>query len=449
MSSEELRKAEKDFSATLDEQFPLIEKLPDYKNAVDRYLVLEKQIRQSLDLPLSKRIIAKIVDTLVDHGDWAYLDELVVVLAKKHGQLKAAIQVMVQHVISHFDRLSHDDPEQLQTKIHIIETIRTVTDKKIFAEVERAQVSRVLAEIYLAQDNLDLACEILCDLQVETYLMMPFPTKVEYILQQVDLTLRRHDYAQARVLLRKILIKTLKNYPEADKHKETYFGYLLQLDKHAQDYVEVVRHLLLLAEIPAVKELLAYTELLVLIVYYVVLAPHDNLQADLLHSVKANAAVAKHVPSKVFRLLELFTNTELIQGEALEKEYEPEFAQLPVFADDANRKNLQKRVVEHNLRIVNKYYLCIHMLRLLHLLHLDEAATEAYVSDMVNAGMITAKINRPQGIIKFDKHGALGESVNDLLNAWIYDVDSLLEEVDSIGHLINKEEMMHGIKQKS
>ena len=39
MSREDPIKAEKDFSATLDEQFPLIEKISDYKQALDKYLV--------------------------------------------------------------------------------------------------------------------------------------------------------------------------------------------------------------------------------------------------------------------------------------------------------------------------------------------------------------------------------------------------------------------------
>lgn len=455
-------KAEKDFSATLNEQIPIIEQLPDYKQAIDKYLVLEKQIRQSSDLPLSKRVLAKIVDTLVANNDWTYLDELITILLKKHGQLKTSIQFMIQNVISHLSKLDNDNLSELDTKVKVIETIRTVTDKKIFVEVERAEVSKLLSEIYLTKKNdLDKATEILCDLQVETYSLMPFETKIEYILDQIKLTLQKKDYAQAKVLSRKVLLKTLKGFDKADEYKATYLNYLLEISKYENDYILIVKNSLLLIEIPLVKDSADFKNLLVSIVYYIILSPYDNFQSDLIHKVKANPVFSKNVDSKIFNLLEIFTTNELIQSESIEKDYRSEyFSKSDVFADnEENTKNLQKRIIEHNLRIINKYYSFIKLERLAYLLQLEPLKAESYVSEMVNNGMISAKINRPQGIIKFEKlqHGnAAGalqvssnsENINELLNSWIYDVDKLLEEVDSIGHLINKEKMMYGIKQK-
>ena len=192
MSREDPIKAEKDFSATLDEQFPLIEKISDYKQALDKYLVLEKQTRQSSDLASSKRVLNKIVTTLVDNNDWEYLNDLITILSKKHGQLKSSIQAFIKDVIDNLDKLDENNKQQLELKMKLIETIRTVTDKKIFVEVERAIVSRQLAKIYLNKLNdLDKAVEILCDLQVETYSLMPFSDKIEYILEQIQLTLQR------------------------------------------------------------------------------------------------------------------------------------------------------------------------------------------------------------------------------------------------------------------
>lgn len=462
MSREDPLKAEKDFSATLNEQIPIIEALPDYKQAIDKYLVLEKQIRQSSDLALSKRILTKIVDTLVAQNDWDYLDELITVLSKKHGQLKTSIQTMIQNVIDKLAQLDNEKPEELETKIKIIETIRTVTDKKIFVEVERAQVSKLLADIYLTKKNdLDKATEILCDLQVETYSLMLFDTKIEYILDQIKLTLQKKDYAQAKVLSRKILLKTLKNFDKAEEYKATYLGYLLEISKYENDYILIVKNSLLLIEIPLVKESEDYKTLLVSIVYYIVLSTYDNFQSDLIHKIKANPVFSKNVDAKIFKLLEIFTTNELIQSETIEKQYRSEyFSKSEVFANnDVNNENLLKRIIEHNLRIVNKYYSFIKLDRLAFLLQLEPLQAETYVSEMVNKGMIGAKINRPQGIIKFEKlqHGTAAgstkvssnsENINELLDNWIYDVDKLLEEVDSIGHLINKEKMMYGIKQK-
>lgn len=460
MSREDPLKAEKDFSATLDEQFPIIEKLPDYKQAIDKYLVLEKQIRQSSDLALSKRVLTKVVDTLVEHKDWTYLDELITVLSKKHGQLKTSIQTMIQNVISKLPQLDNDNDADLQTKMTLIETIRTVTDKKIFVEVERAEVSRILSDIYLIKKNdMDKATDILCDLQVETYLLMLFETKIDYILDQIKLTLQKKDYAQAKVLSRKILLKTLKNFDKADQFKATYLDYLLQINKHENDYIQIVKNLLLLIEIPLVKESPEYKDLLVSVVYYIILSSYDNFQSDLIHKIKANPVFSKNVDPVIFKLLEIFTTNELIQAEVINNDYREYFAKSSVFSSEENTKNLQRRIIEHNLRIINKYYSFIQLDRLAFLLQVDAKEAERYVSEMVNNGMILAKINRPKGLIKFEKlqHGTAAgamnvssnsENINELLDNWIYDVDKLLEEVDSIGHLINKEKMMYGIKQK-
>lgn len=451
MSREDPPKAEKDFSATINEQLPILEKLP-YKEAVEKYLVLEKQIRQSSDLPLSKRIVARIVETLVENDDWSTLDELVTVLSKKHGQMKTTIQVLVQQVISNLNRLSNDNSAQLKQKITLIETIRTVTDKKIFVEVERAEVSHLLSDIYLAQGDLDRATEILCDLQVETYLMMAFGTKVDYILQQIALTLKKHDYAQAKVLSRKILLKTLQNFPKAEEYKAMYLRYLLQINAYEKDYITSVKNTLLLIELPAVKESSDYKDLLVSIVYSIILSPYDNYQLDLINKIKRNSVFSKNVGLKNFQLLDIFTTNEIIRWGQLENDYRDHFAQSPLFVSEDTTKDLKKRVIEHNLRIISQYYSEIELCRVALLLQLDVAEAEANISALVNQGMIAGKINRPRGIVRFEKSSEVGtgsEDMNELLNDWIYDIDKLLEEVDSIGHLINKEEMMYGIKQKA
>lgn len=460
MSREDPIKAEKDFSATLDEQFPLIEKLADYKQALDKYLVLEKQTRQSSDLQSSKRVLARIVSTLIDNEDWEYLNDLITILSKKHGQLKSSIQGFISQVIDNLDKLNESHKKELDLKIKIIETIRTVTDKKIFVEVERAVVSRKLAEIYLEKFNdLDKAVDILCDLQVETYSLMPFSDKIEYILQQIKLTLQKGDFNQARILSRKILLKSLKNFDKADEFKSIYLKYLIEINVFDYDYVSIVKNLLLLLDIPLVKESKdEYNNYLVEIIYYIILSPYDPHQNDLINQIKQNPIFSKNVDSKIFKLLDIFTTNELIHWSNIESLYKQYFDQSTIFQNERNFKNLQKRIIEHNLRIINKFYQFIKLDRLAYLLQLSHDESEQYVSELVNQGMISAKINRPQGIIKFDKtksqaasngsSQAADHNINVLLNDWCYDIDKLLEEVDSIGHLINKEEMMHGIKQK-
>lgn len=54
------------------------------------------------------------------------LNEQVLLLSKKHGQLKQATTKMVQVVMGFLD-----DTRDLETKLSVIETLRTVTEGKV------------------------------------------------------------------------------------------------------------------------------------------------------------------------------------------------------------------------------------------------------------------------------------------------------------------------------
>lgn len=58
-------------------------------------------------------------------GDWSLLNEQVLLLSKKHGQLKQAVTKMVQVVMEFLDEI-----EKLDTKLTVIDTLRTVTEGK-------------------------------------------------------------------------------------------------------------------------------------------------------------------------------------------------------------------------------------------------------------------------------------------------------------------------------
>lgn len=108
-------------------------------------------------------------------------------------------------------------------------------------------------------------------------------------------------------------------------------------------------------------------------------------------------------------------------------------------------EDLRKRVIEHNVRVVAKYYTRIRMPRLCQLLNLTEDETEKYISDLVTAKTIYAKIDRPARIISFAKP----RDADDVLNEWSGNMKSLLGLLERIDHLITKEEMMARIAPKA
>lgn len=82
-------------------------------------------------------------------------------LAKKHGQLKQAIVSMVQECMNHMSKVA-----DLEVEVKIIESLRLVTEGKIYAEVERARLTRRLAKIKEDSGNVEEAASILQELQV-------------------------------------------------------------------------------------------------------------------------------------------------------------------------------------------------------------------------------------------------------------------------------------------
>jgi len=129
--------------------------------------------------------------------------------------------------------------------------------------------------------------------------------------------------------------------------------------------------------------------------------------------------------------------------------YGPELRSTDVFAVGSPKSeqrwaDLRKRVIEHNVRIVAKYYTRIKMDRLKVLLDLDEDETESYLSQLVTQKTVYAKIDRPARIVSFAKP----RDANDVLNEWSGNMKSLLGLLERIDHLITKEEMMANIQPK-
>lgn len=186
------------------------------------------------------------------------------------------------------------------------------------------------------------------------------------------------------------------------------------------------------------------------IIYYVILAPYDNEQSDLLHRVHSDTR-NNQIPLDA-QLLKLFTVPELMRWPEVAKLFEPHLCSTSVFdsqpgqSDDKKAyqrwEDLRKRVIEHNVRVVAKYYTRIQMSRLTQLLDLTEDETEKYISELVTSKTVYAKIDRPARIVNFAKP----RDADDVLNEWSGNMKGLLGLLERIDHLITKEEMMARIQ---
>ncbi|CAN6655368.1 26S proteasome regulatory subunit Rpn5p [Trichomonascus vanleenenianus] len=441
MSDEALIKAEKDYSSTLDKEFPEIAGL-DFDSALERLLTLEKKTRQASDLASSKRVLEKIVEVCHKTSNWKVLNEQVQLLSKKHGQLKQATAHLIQSVMKVLDALPDEE-----TKIATIENIRTVTEGKIFVEVERARVTRTLSKIKEARGDIDTAADILGELQVETYGSMDQREKTEFILEQVELYIKKGDFTQAQIISRKILPKYFNNEKVHDL-KLRYYALMIKIALHDSEYLEVCQHYRAVYDTPRVeKDETKWKEALENIVFFIVLSPYDNLQSDLIYRIE-NDPKLQSLPVHL-ELVKNFTANELMRWPKVEEIYGSALRSTWVFDKSPQGQkrweDLRVRVIEHNIRVVSKYYTRIRMNRLTSLLDLSEKETEEFLAKLVTQGTIYARINRPERVVTFAKP----KDSNDVLNEWSHNIATLLKHVETIGHMITKDEMMSGIKNKT
>jgi 26S proteasome regulatory subunit N5 len=96
-----------------------------------------------------------------------------------------------------------------------------------------------------------------------------------------------------------------------------------------------------------------------------------------------------------------------------------------------------RRIIQHNIRVVSKYYKRIHGARLAQLLGLPVDRLEEEISMMVSDGSVYAKIDRPKDIVRF----SAAQMPEAVLTSWAADIDKLLDLVESTTQLIQKENM--------
>lgn len=101
-------------------------------------------------------------------------------------------------------------------RMKLVELLRTVTEGKIFVEVERARVTLLLSKMLYAQGKVHEAADALQDLAVETFGSMDRREKVEFILEQMRLNYERNDLAKMAIVSKKINTKLFDNPKHAD-----------------------------------------------------------------------------------------------------------------------------------------------------------------------------------------------------------------------------------------
>ncbi|XP_057806920.1 26S proteasome non-ATPase regulatory subunit 12 homolog A-like [Salvia miltiorrhiza] len=425
---------------------------------IEALLNVEKQMRQAGDVAGTRKAVTDILQLCLDAGSWATLNEQIVLISKRRGQLKQAVQAMVQQAMQYIDKTP-----DLDSKIELIKTLNNVSAGKIYVEIERARLIKKLAKIKEEQGQIAEAADLMQEIAVETFGAMAKTEKIAFILEQVRLCLDRQDYVRAQILARKISPRVFEadtskekkrkegesiveeapaDIPSLLELKRIYYQLMIRYYLHNNDYLEICRCYKSIYEIPSVKEDQAqWIPVLRKICWYLVLSPHDPMQSSLLNSTLEDKNLSE-IPH--FRLLlKQLVTMEVIMWTALWNMFKDEFEnEMNILGGSLGEKaaeDLRLRVIEHNIHVVSKYYSRVTLKRLADLLCLTLQEAEKHLSDMVVSKALVAKIDRPMGVVCFQT----AKDSNEILNSWAMNLEKLLELVEKSCHQIHKERMVH------
>lgn len=437
--------------------------------ALEGLLNLEKTSRLAEEITATKASCSAILTACYDARDWKLLEENILLLSKRRSQLKQAVQAFVRQAITYVEQAPDKD-----TRVSLIKTLLVVTEGKIFVEIERARLTRRLANIKVEEGNISEAADILQEVPVETFGAMAKTEKIAFILEQVRLCLDKEDFIRAHILSKKISPRAFvvhkgeakgeigiegtaieaaeEGVPELHELKLTYYELMIRYYAQSNNYLEICRCYRAIYEADSVKDDQEKWEpILKRICWYLVLSPSYSTAAGTSSdrtSLMAPTQQDKRLTdlSAYKALLTTVTNTEIIRWPEFLQTYQPEInAHTDVFGGNASRlADLRLRVIEHNVLVIAKYYKRVTMTRLSELLDLPQAEAEKHISELVVSKAIAARMDRPAGIVVF---GAT-QCPEEQLNSWANNIGQLLTLVEKCTMNIQKEAMQHKVTLK-
>ena len=376
------------------------------------------------------------VEMCYDAKNFSQLSETMTLLSKRRAQIKEAVGAMVRKGAEYVEALT-----DAEAKVSLIETLRAISEGKIFVEVERARLTKTLAGMLEAKGDATEARKIMIETVVETLGGMGKREKTAFILEQVRLCLDTEDFVRAHIMARKINVKVFKDAELADL-KLTYYGLIVRYHLHAHTWMEIFSAYQSMWDTESLQaDDGEKSKNLKRQCIYLMLAPFSEERTQQLHLLNAIKHLATLPMHK--ELVRLFTTQEIFHFNELKEALKGELATDGFEAKEVELmlETFHTRVTEHNLGVVSAYYARISLPRLASLLELELGKMEKQLCDMVSHKQIYARIDRPTGVVTFQAP----KDPNELLNDWAGDIGSLLNMLEGTCHLIHKENMVHGV----
>lgn len=310
---------------------------------------------------------------------------------------------------------------------------------------------------------------------------MDMREKLEFILYQMKIMIKKKDMIRLLIVSRKITKKSFVD-PNLEDLEILYHVYLYILHHSNKEYIQCATSLLRILDllvkdpVPEVLNPLPNTlnpgptfeprvplsnldQLFALVLFYTLQSPTSAEKSTLLKNLHTENKYSRFLSNnnKLKTLLDHYRNNNLMSTSiehygALDSSIYQEATEAH-FAE--NRTLLRKNLIRHNVAVAGVFYKRARLLRLSQLFGCEKSETEEVICDMVTDGEIVAKIDRLDGIVVFGRNkmtergelcaiesnkGTISRGDEEILDEWVDDVNKLMDKVDQTCSLIHREE---------
>lgn len=257
---------------------------------------LEKRCRVGNDNPSLVRVCQASLQACYQVKDHEALRNTLETLSTRRSQKTAAVKALVQTAMpwcveEPYTPLPVSSDAEKESRNKLVEALRNITDGKIFLERERAQLTRALATIQEQAGDIHQAATVLQEVHVETYGSLSKREKVEFILEQMRLTLAAQDYVRAAIVSNKVSRKHLQEMPD---YKVQFFTLQAIAHRKEKNALELAKDYHAIYNTPQILEDEAkWMEALQSTVLFLALSEYGNEQQDMMHRIAQDVNLEK------------------------------------------------------------------------------------------------------------------------------------------------------------
>ncbi|KAI5190339.1 26S proteasome regulatory subunit N5 [Nematocida sp. AWRm77] len=406
----------------------------------------EKVARLNGDKEVSKRILEEMVERTDTDKE---VLEIIRVVSKKKGQIKESLWNMIEHA---YEKKKHtcsvevcpysfrdvqcinllEEAYKHQTKkpvqkedpflLFLQRLLSSVVEGKIYLEGLRVLITDTIKQILLSQNRVEEALDVIYSVHIETFSSVSVEDVVLYQMEQMRLAILLQDKDKASVLSKRVSKRHLEEVPFL---KEYYWNRMIFVYLGEKEYHSVAEIFNEIRKTEEEKEAGSFTPPTMAVLYCILSLHHAETEVLMKQSIES-----KLCQNGARMLGEVFLSTQFIKMDrisALIEELDAESKEI----FHCHAEDIQKRLLEHNLLVVAKYYSRISIQSISELFGISKEAITDLITELIRKNLLAGTVDQLSGTVAF-------KSGKNELEEWCAGINACMDLVIKITHSIAK-----------